>query len=380
MKVLFALYVAIWAVILPFQLAKPASQTFQKDAGSYHLGATNLALQNLYSFDGTTPTIEREPGYSFFLSLVYRVFGVGNRTAIFAMQMIIYGLAVWTFLQFWKSKLAAAFLLFSPTVFHTLFSVLRENLTLSLFLFLFALFFAYQQSPSLKKTIGMGLLLAAISITTYPFIFLPIFLIPLFWKRKEHAAILVLLPLVLVSLWGMRNMALDGTFRIVGPFRHDAMIYGRIEQAKTLTMLQPFQCIWSEYIHSIPGLPLACSMSALRHVYSEQNLPAPSSLSLLSHLPNYLWQSAVNGITFVLPYVGGWGHWYNILAAIEAVILFIGCVFARWRLPFVLPLLYTMAVFCLNESIPRFHMPILFVFCAMAALGYERLFSLIKHR
>ena len=47
----------------------------RKDAVSYDRVALSLAAGNGYAWPDGSPTAARDPGYSFFLSLIYRLFG-----------------------------------------------------------------------------------------------------------------------------------------------------------------------------------------------------------------------------------------------------------------------------------------------------------------
>lgn len=66
--------------------------SIEKDSAGYDAYATNMVLGHGYSINGSTFSTLREPGYPFFVSVIYKVFGVHNFFAVFAVQTILLGL------------------------------------------------------------------------------------------------------------------------------------------------------------------------------------------------------------------------------------------------------------------------------------------------
>lgn len=63
-----------------------------KDAAQYHSYAINLTTGHGYSIDGATFSTLREPGYPFFLAVIYGIFGAGNLMALVVVQTALLGL------------------------------------------------------------------------------------------------------------------------------------------------------------------------------------------------------------------------------------------------------------------------------------------------
>lgn len=394
--VLLAAYAIIWVTLVPSSWTDPLF--FFKDASDYTRTAQSLLTNGTYSLDGL-PFFEREPGYSVFLAIIYAIFGVENRLGILMVQGALFACASWVFVcelsKITSQKIGTitlGFLLLSPSIIRTIFSVLRENFTLSIFLFLLTLWLAYARAPNTYKAFGMALLFSIVGITYFSYAFLPLFLLPLFWKMpREHRAMILLLPALILSLWGVRNLHAVGEFRIIGPFRAAAMWYGRAEQAKTLRGLQPFECVYTEYItHDWNGPP--CTSTELRHIFRdtvwmpgyERELNASSFRTIGDNFAHYLWGSLAKTIELHLPNVGFWGRTYNYLATAESVILIFGCIggLFAWRklVPFIALITYATLNFSLTEALPRFHMPIMFAYIVIAAVGYASYIERLQTR
>lgn len=398
---LFALLVA---GILFWQLSLPASYTFQDDAGEYSAGAKSIVTNGMYSLDGQTKTMEREPGYSFFLAIIYFIFGIENRTAIFLAQAMLYLTAVIVFTRELKQHtsdriagITVLFLLLTPSIFRIVFSVYRECLALSIFL-LFAMFLLKtRREPSWKHTLIAGFMLGCLLLTYFPFVFFPIFLLALgfLWKmNKQHLALLILVPYLFIGAWGLRNVSQFGTFSIAGSIRGVRSIYVRGEQAERLSGTEPIKCLWAEYIsRDWSERSDACSFNALMHAKwpdgtplgNETEIKQQAVSKILNHLPNYLWFSVFEILELHIPYVGGgWPFVYNALAALGMFILFVGCLLGIrviWKPEyafFLILIFYNTALFILTDATPRYLMPIFFCYAVLSAVGYSRLFQTKK--
>lgn len=394
LSLLVAGFTAIWFFLLPSMLQDP--QLFMKDAGSYSQTATHLAQEYIYTETGE-PYFEREPGYAFFLSVLYRLLGVENRIGIFAVQAIIYVCCVLIFIREFRKRsegaamITAGFLLLSPSIHRTIFSVLRENLTLCLFLLVLAILMSFVRNQTFWKAVGIGVVLGIISLTYYSFVFLPCFVIAYLPLKKCSWRFLLMIgviPYLMLSFWGLRNYRVVGEFRVIGSERALATWYGRAEQAKVLRGTEPIRCLYAKYIsQNWSDLPRQCSMDTLRHEYIDRvakgDVMDPVSV-LQENFPAYLWESLINAADYQLPYVGFWGSSYNILASVEMLLLGIGCVFSlrKWRSVdlFLLVWVYGTAFFALNEVVQRFHMPVMVVYAAMSGIGYAELIRVCYDR
>lgn len=388
-------------LLLPTRLQESPDVTFQSDALDYHSGAENLLKTGIYSRDGVTLTSEREPGYSGFLMIVYSIFGIGNRTAMYLMQSALY-LAVslffvWEFMKHTSQKVGIITLLLLitlPAAIHANFWPLRESLTLSLMIFLMTALLRLKRTNAWWPAIAGGIALGLLILTYMPYLFLPIFLLPLLWTWKLSWQKLVVTFAIagsIVGLWGVRNYLTQGTLAFSGTHRPAVVWYARGEQAEYVRGLEPLRCLIAEYItRDWTNRSHACSFNALMHEKwpggifdpaTDRQIARESQQKILRHFGNYLWFSVFEILELNLPYVNGWGRIYNVFAVISQLILFIGIVLAipqiirRWKelSLFLLIPLYTIAVFILTDATPRYHVPILGCYVVLAALGYSSL-------
>lgn len=391
------LYGALFALLLPTRLGDPLDLTFSSDASEYNAGAVHLLSSLMYSLDGMTPSVEREPGMSAFLAFVYFFFGLENRLAVFVVQGVLYLLAVMAFVHQLDrhftprvAHIACFLLLFLPPAFHAQLSVYREGLALSLFLLFSSALLALLRQRSLRTAVAAGLLLGALILTYIPFLFLPLFIFPLLllWKvRRQCIGTVLLLSVGIVLFWGARNFLEDGRFRMTGNFRTTAMLYARGEQAEHLRGLKPFRCLLAEYVtRDWSALPLTCSTNYLINTRwpgriptgEEATIARESAQKLFSFFPHYLWFSLFEILELHLPFVDGWGRLYNILTTFSTILLYLGCALAfpeilkREHAIFLFFILYSTLVFALTDATPRYLVPTLFAYAALASIGYSR--------
>ncbi len=388
-----------WVSLLPSRLSFPPSDTFSHDPGEYNAGAIHLVTEGMYSLDGISPSFEREPGYSAFLSLVYRIFGLENRLAIFLMQGALYLLAILLFTSELRrhvsseriASLTLMLLVLLPSVYHTVFSAYRENFALILVLLFATSFLRFQRSPTFPKAMLSGIILGALLLTYIPFLFFPLFLMPLLWVLplpKPYLLTIILVPFLFVLLWAGRNFSEGNGFRIAAPMRTAIMLHVRGEQAEHIRGFEPFRCLWSEYIsRNWDGRSKQCSFNGVMHALGDRvKTESPASISsegkakILRFFPYYLWFSVFEVLELHLPYVNGWGFVYNALAALSMVILYVGCLFAlpaffkREYAIFLLLILYCTVIFSLTDATPRYLLPIIFCYAVFSAVGYDWVF------
>ena len=399
------LYLAISGVLLPTRLALPPEITFNNDAGSYHLGAVHLARSGFYSVDGIHPTLQREPGLSLFLAALYRIFGEGNRTAIFIAQTLLHLLGVLLFcreLRLMSSKSAAViagiFLLLLPPVFHSNFTVYRESLALSLFLLAATFLLSTKRTGRFSHALLAGLFLGGVVLTYMSFMFLPIVLLPaLFFLRVRpaHIAIAIGLPLLFRLSWGARN-AWHEEWVLVDPFPVAGILRMRAIHAEMQRPLDPLRCVWVEYVsrdRSQEPLPRGiCRPEEVldvdwvkpypQTIEEARLLQQESKRRIVRHLPMYLWGTVVWAAEYHFPFLNGWGFAFNVASSLGTLLVYGGCAIAiirvrrLWRneyLLFLLPILYGTASFSLMQAFPRYRMPTLFAYCALAGIGYASL-------
>lgn len=378
---------------------------FGGDAYDYNRGAINMVTMGMYSLDGVSPTMEREPGQSTFLALIYLFFGIENYVAVFIVQGILFLIASLLFVReverTFSSRVAAitlALLFIAPSIYHTIFSVYRENFALSQLLLFSALFFSFMRRKSLAKAVGLGILFGAVIFTYFPFIFFPLFLLILLVierVEKKYMALIVCVPFLLVSLWCIRNYQIDGQFRFSGEFRSTAMWHARGEQAEHLRGFDAFECLWAEYIsRDWSELPCDCSTNCLINTKWHNRIPtgeeaaiaATAKQEILRNFPHYIVFSVFEVLELHLPYVNGWGFWYNVLTALSTVVFYSGCFLAipvlrhRRYWFFLVFIFYATAVFSLTDATPRYLIPIIFCYAALGAVGYDHAWRLFVSR
>lgn len=393
------LYLLLLLVVFPFVLHIPVHLMFDSDAGAYSRGAINLLLHGFYSFDGVHPFIDREPGMSFFLVPVYALFGIENPVGLLFAQSVLLFLAAWFFCRqlarTYGQRVAGicfVLLLTSGSVFHTIFSGYRECLALILLMTFAALSLSSGHRPAPWKTVLMGLVLGAVILISYAFVFLPIAL-AIVWvvqKRRWRENLLILVVCYgLVSLWALRNFSYDGRFRVIDDHRTAVTWYVRGEQAERVHGLEPFRCLWAEYIaRDWTGRSDACSYNSVMHrrwpegyvVTAADSLDAQQTgqAKIRAYPLSYLNFSLYEILELHLPFVGGgWSTAFNVYAAFTWLILGIGFLFGIPKLPprehllWLTIILYNTAVFSLTDATPRYLLPVIFCYALIAAIGYD---------
>lgn len=396
------LYLAISGALLPTRLALPPEITFSNDAGSYHLGAVHLARSGFYSVDGINPTHQREPGLSLFLAALYRLFGEGNRAAIFIAQTLLHLMGVLLFCREFRhvssksaAVIAGAFLLLLPPVFHSNFTVYRESLALSLFLLAATFLLSTKRTGSTSHAFLAGLSLGGVVLTYMSFMLLPLMLLPVLFflrVRPMQIAIAIGLPLLFLLSWGARN-AWHEEWVLVDPFPVAGILRMRAIHAEMQRPLDPLRCVWVEYVsrdRSQEPLPRGiCRPEEVfdadwvkpypQTIQEARLLQQESKRRIAQHLPMYLWQTVVWAAEYHFPFLNGWGFAFNVASSLGTLLIYGGCAIAivrvrrLWRneyLFFLLPILYGTASFSLMQAFPRYRMPTLFAYCAFAGIGY----------
>lgn len=394
------LYLLITALLLPSRLAIDPDITFSNDSSSYHNGAIHIARSGFYSLDGIEPEIGREPGYSLFLAGLYVLFGEGNRIAIFLTQALLYLVATLLFLRELRhisseraAMICGALLLFLPPVFHITLTVYRESVTLSLILFMSTAWLSLRLMPSLKMAAITGILFGMLLLTYIPFMFFPFLLFGLCMYLRmqwQHVVTIFLISFTFLGAWGTRNEKYD-EWTLLKTYRTAGIWAMRADQAETFGILDPFRCILSEYItrRTPDHLKNHCHSGGFAHATWVSEFPdtAEGKIALekeakrriFEHPLNYAWHTAINTLTYHLPYVNGWGFLYNVTAALGTVILYTGIItflvhirklWNKEYLFFLILALYPAIIFSLTYPLPRYRMPTLFCYAAFASVGY----------
>ncbi len=393
--------------LLLWTLQRPIGLFTQGDAEGYHSGAVSLLTVGQYQFRGL-PYTEREPGQSIFLAGIYAVFGIGNFGAVFLVHWIISALAIVCLAGEVRRAhgeraaiIAGGLLLLSAPIFHTIFTLNREALALALFQWLTCMLLRLHRTRRTADALIASALFGTLLTTYVPYMFLPAFLLPtLLWigVRPRHVATLMIGPCVMLGLWGLWVQKHTGTFCVSTCHRSAVMWYVRGEQARELRGLEPLRCLWSEYVtRDWSGRSPSCAYAGIYHrdwpnglYLDDRDIIAAQEgrREIRKHFLNHLWFSVFSGIELHLPYVNGWGRWYNIAAVLWTAIVYFGIPWGigRWRKPSALLwicwalIAYATSFFSVTYALPRFLLPVMFAYAVLAGIGYDRLLSHLRPR
>jgi len=392
------LYIALVVVFIPL-FSFPSLETFfESDASEYSRGAINLIENGFYSIDGVHPFFEREPGYSFFLVGVYALFGIENGLALIIVQAALFFLSSYAFcyeISRWYGKRTSSicflFLLTSGSILHSVFMANREAFSASLFLLCAATFLSSLRTNSKRIWLISGLCASLLILTFFPILLLPFGIGAVFFCRQKYRiGIIVFLfaAMVPVALWAQRNASYDGKFRVIGNQRTAVMWYVRGEQAERVRGLEPFHCLYAEYIsRTWDGRSDACSFNGLMHTRWPKGFDRTADYSdvavagqekIRQNIASYLNFSFYEILELHLPFVGGgMSTSFNVYAAFSTLLLGIGFLFGlpllfrSYGWIWLLPIAYNTLAYALTDATPRYLVPFLFFYALIAAIGYD---------
>lgn len=220
---LFVFYAGIRLVPFFFTFDN-TNRFFLADSYQYSELGASMALHGYYVPDKGEPGLQRSPGYPFFLSIVYRIFGVRPAIALFFQILLSGFIPIFLYLNaellFSKriAKIAAVLSIFEPV------SIIYSNILLSETLFvLFLLMSTYFLIESLKQKDTPAFILSAITagmaaylrpIMLYaPCMYAALYIIasrlPV-RDRLKYAAGMILITGLTVLPWMVRNYMVDG--------------------------------------------------------------------------------------------------------------------------------------------------------------------------
>ncbi|HVW66371.1 MAG TPA: glycosyltransferase family 39 protein [Candidatus Peribacteraceae bacterium] len=402
---LILLFLAAWILAvfvwdLP-GLAAIHAQGLQGDAVQYNAGAVSLLQHHMFSLDGVHPFYEREIGYSVFIAAIYSVAGIDNYLAVFIAQTVFFLITVVIFEKQVRrvfspavSFVTSVLLLALPSVLLIQLQLFRESLTLSLMLLFASAFLRLTNRPSMRMVIAAGVCIGLGMLVYAPLLLLPPFLLVFTkWLKVplKHLAILMLTAYVVLSPWLIRNMIEVGKPCPTGCYRNALQWYVRGERSQYIRGLEPYRCLWSEYVsRNWTGRSPYCSFNAVWHrewpngfigVPQDAVVAREGQRKILAYFPYYLWDSVSEVVEFHLPFVGPWGRIYNVSAAAALFFVYVGCLLAlpvllctKHRF-FLLLAVYFVALFALTDATPRYHMPVIFCYALLGAVGYHRLLT-----
>lgn len=244
------------------------------DAFEYSSHATNLLQSGLYSFDGTHFDVAREPGYPFFLTIVYKIFGNENLLAVGVLQALLLGVLGFiiyrTFAEYEEKKtgLTAGIVI---SAFPSYGYYANEILTELLFAFLMSLlFFISIRILHAKDKIStltfflFGVLCGYASLVRVQFLFfLPLvgLLFILFSKRrleslKKSGAAFAALFLILGS-WGLYVKQHTGHFALTEGRQESVLNVRAVRAQLSYSDLTRYAGAWvSRSIHGGVSTPI----------------------------------------------------------------------------------------------------------------------------
>jgi hypothetical protein len=212
--------------------------TTSGDTPTYLAPARELAEHGRFTDPGDPPRPEyvRTPGYPAFVAAVYRVFGLGDNTAVLLAQILVSGatvlLAYLLATRMWSTSvglLAALFAALEPLQNATSATLLTE--TLSAFMLMAVALVGYQalsdERPRPARWVLLGFLLAVATLVRPIAYYLPLLVLLLLlvryarrrdaWRDVVMVAAAFLVPLVvLVGGWQYRNHERVDSWRVSG--------------------------------------------------------------------------------------------------------------------------------------------------------------------
>gem|GEM_PF-2399452 len=213
------------------------------DASEYSAYATNLISGRGYSMDGIAFSAWREPGYPFFLSLLYKIFGNENLIAVCYIQALFLGLLAFAiygvFVRFNERKYGiAAGVCVAVLPFYGFYA--NEILTELMFTFFLGVVFAVcvkilrGRSRSVTWYAILGILCGVTSLIRFQFVlFLPfaaflclLFVRPLPERFVRNALIGILLSAAALAPWAAYVHTQTGKFA-VSDGRQEESLYSR---------------------------------------------------------------------------------------------------------------------------------------------------------
>lgn len=195
------------------------------DAAQYDAIAWNMASGHGYSLSTEAPYIPtnwREPGYVFFLYLLYKLFG-HNLQAVYIAQMFLFAASCVLVFSITKNifdkriaKISAFLTALCPTLAN--YTIILYSESFFIFLLVLSVYSVMKakDTQSVKWYIVSGIIIGLMTLCKVAMLF---FIIPvLLYLSGRSLKILLLflsfsIPLV---LWGARNHAVYGTFNLAG--------------------------------------------------------------------------------------------------------------------------------------------------------------------
>jgi Dolichyl-phosphate-mannose-protein mannosyltransferase len=390
--------VILFVYAVYFQAPHLHGNPLYDDATQYSQLAQNIIEYHQFSLVPNEPYFGREPGYSFFLAIIYTLFGQKNLWAVVIIQAALYVLSSVIFtkeLKHWlKQNIAECTffaLLILPIVWLLHVTIIRESLALSLAILSCSALLRMIRSKTWKNSVLLGVSLGLLTYVYGPFFLFPIWILPLlFWYKvpSKYSISMLCFVAIILSPWVLRNLDLRGQPCIAGCNRADLQWAVRGEQASTLRGVEPALCLYAEYIsRDYTNRSQNCNFNTVMHRLFPDGFFGSEADAALGKIGKekirdnffwYIWHTLFEVVELHLPFVGGWGFFANSIIALSTTILYAGTILAMRSYNAIYPIffsfiLYTTGIFSLSDAIPRYSMPILFCYCTLACIGYYRI-------
>lgn len=378
---------------------------FVSDAGDYALMAQNLLKHHIFSLDGITPTIEREPGMSAWLAIVFFFFGTHALTLYIA-QGILFMASTWFFTRqcepiigILPSRAVWYALCIIPTAHKIILSAHRELLAYAVLTIILGLALRQLRHSNVRAAIATGLLSGLLTLIYFSFVILPLSLAVWFlMQRKYVAAFALVLCLLFPGAWMTRNATQGFGWSIVGSARTTLAQYFRGTAARDVAgVAGPWRCLWAEYItRNYENVPISCYINGVLHTTWPEGFDtidpeyaAQGRALIREHVLAYAWFSVAEIAEFHVPFVGGGWHrahnvwltawWAVILAGLAGVPLAYRTqrnrAFLQLLLLVVSPVIFG---FALTDATPRYLTPLLSLYAALSIVGYTSVISWLR--
>jgi len=388
------------------------------DSVDYNAYAKNLALGNGYTDDGSSFSIYREPGYPFFISLIYRTFGIENFKAVKIIQTLFLALTafiVYLIFNLYDRKkvgLIAAFLTAAIPSYGFYASHLNPELPFAflLILLLYLLLRICKNDENLLFYAITGSVFAGAALTRSFIVFLP-FLIGsglriILHKKIKSVIIFYLAFLLLILGWASYVHHKTGVWAITQG-RVELHLYARAVRS-TLSYKKNVAYLYSWVKRSALGgeedknftnyeiWALIKKYGDLtRHDYPAERIKAESIATILHNPGHYLFGNVIEWVKLVFiehlyPPISLLLNRYVraiFYALLYGLFLFGSIQFLKNRDQKLRPIFWLASIFLLYnwiimsffDAVPRFNTPYLVFYLLIGVAGLANLKPFIKH-
>jgi len=296
-----------------------------KDAQQYSTFASNLISGHGYSLDGSTFSTFREPGYPFFLAVLYRIFGNENILAVCFIQSLLLGVLGFLIYKtfedwgYWKYGLAAA-LCISGLPFYGFYT--NEVVTELFYAFLLGVTFficariAQRRGSAWYWFMFLGALCGYTSLVRFQFVlFLPFIIVVSLLLRRSYPPntfrnilIACVTAMIIIGPWVLYVHKETGKFTVTDG-RQEESLYARAVRAQlSYSDLTRYLKEW--VVRSISGGTGETEFLyryEFKYLYSEYHRLAPDDTSakkiqqedihaFITHPGTYLYSTLIEAI------------------------------------------------------------------------------------